>query len=420
MVNENLLLNVFVQIVIVLITAHLLGALAERCGQAPVIGKIAAGILLGPTVLGHFAPSLHLGFFSGLEILSAIGQIGLVLIMFGLGLELEGERDDINRKTVTRASIIAFAGVFGGALAGVVAAILSYDIFGNNKDIVSFALFLATASAATAVPVLSRILYSLDMSNTRFGATVLLTATITDVLVWIVLSITIASVDGKYGGLPIWMQLSALVVLILVCEKLARPLLRRIRTMIRSGKHDYATSHIAIPLVVVFILSVVTAKLGLHVLLGAFIAGMVFRSERDLVILWRQKVEGFVEAFFVPIFFAAAGMNMGLEGAGWLFISLWVLFFFTIGTIGKAGGCYVAARMSGFHHKDAYAFGVLMNTKGLVELLILSIGLAYHVISKELFTILTIAALLSTVVTTPLLRNRTTRVEALSEDRIIN
>lgn len=405
MVAESNVLGAFSQIVVILAVAHLLGALAARFGQPPVIGKIAAGVLLGPTVLGQMGPEVYARVFSEPTTLHALSEVGLVLIMFSLGLEV-GAGGAAGRFRYRRPLTVAGTVTLLTASVGVLVGLATYGSFGGERGAGPYVALVAIAMTATAVPVLGRIMASLGLARTEVGATALMAATVADVVVWLALSICVAAVAVAPNALSPVVQVLGLLALVLVGEVLLRPAVRRVRAIIQRKYGPRAVGQLAVPLVAVFVFSILTERLGLHVLIGAFLAGTIFRAEHDLVELWREKVEDFVEAFFVPLYFAAAGVKMDLGHAALLPLSLWVLLFFIAASLGKIGGSYLGARLCGFSRGDAYTIGVLMNTKGLVELVILSIGLELGIISAKLYTVLVLVALLAAVATAPLLRMR--------------
>lgn len=399
MPNFKLLLA---QIGVVLIAARLVGWLFRRLHQPRVIGEMIAGILLGPSLLGWVAPGFSATLFApdSLGAMGALSQTGLLLFMFVVGLELDVKQ---LRALGQAAALTSQASIFTPFLLGNGLALYLYPRLSDpSVNFLSFALFMGAAMSITAFPVLARILSERAMLRTKMGSLAITCAAINDVAVWCLLAGITVTVPTANLSLPLWLTLVGLVLFIFAMLTTVRRALQPLATQYEAHGglgHD----QLAIILLVVLAAGWITSALGVQALLGAFLAGTIMPQlpalRRDL---W-LRIEALVSVLLLPLYFALTGLRASfllISGAEMWFYCLIII---AVAVIGKVGGALLGARLTGLSWREAGAVGVLMNTRGLVELVILNIGLDLGILSQALFSMMVLMALVTTLITTPLL-----------------
>ena len=399
----------FLAVAVVLIAARLCGAGAARLGQPQVMGEIVAGILLGPTLFGALFPDVQAHVFSAevLPVLGIVANLGLVIYLFIVGAELEGR--PLRHRTSELAAIAA-AGFVVPVLLGSGAALALYEPLAPDVVFAPFALFMGIALAITAFPVLARILEERGMLGGPIGTTALACAAIDDVLGWLLVTVAaalaVAGTAREVVPTLLW-TLAFTLFLIFV----ARPLLRRLahayelkdrsRTDIESGRRN---AIIALVYVAVLLSAWATEQIGIALMIGAVALGAMMPRGTELTQDARKKSETFVSLILLPLFFASAGLrtDIGSLGEAELWLTAGVLLVLAV--LGKLVATALAARVSGYGWRDAGVLGTLMNTRGLTELIILTLGLELGVISEALFTALVLMTLVTTFMAGPLLR----------------
>lgn len=390
------------EIAIILIVARLMGRLFHWIHQPRVIGEMAAGILLGPSFLGWMFP----GFFHSLfppasqGQLSSISQIGLLLFMFLIGMELDLKQlREMGRITV----LTSLASILVPFLLGVTIAQRLYTVFSNpNVNFTGFVLFMGSAMSITAFPVLARILIDRGMLRTKVGSIALTCAAVNDVAAWFILAGIIVILRASGLTLPLWAILTGLSAYLLIMFFAAPRLLKR--AVARYEKQD-SLSQDNLALILLFVLASgwATEFLGVHGLFGAFVAGVVMPRHKTMIHEIWQRVESLVVVLLLPLYFASTGLRSNFfliaGSTAWGYCGLII----ALAIAGKLGGSFVAARISGLPARESAAVGVLMNTRGLVELVILNIGFELGVLSQTLFSIMVLMALATTFMTSPLL-----------------
>jgi Kef-type K+ transport system membrane component KefB len=352
---------------------------------------MTVGILLGPTGLGWIAPTIFHSLFppGSVEQLNAVSQVGLVLFLFLVGLRLDLLR---LREQGRSAVVISNASISIPFVLGVILAVFLYPRFsGAGVAVLPFTLFLGAAMSVTAFPVLARILHERGLERTRLGTVALVCAAVDDVTAWLILAGIVALVRSQQMNRPLYM-------LLLLAGYLA-VMWFGVRRLARSWEHPSLTSLLLLAL----LSSIATDLIGLHALFGAFIGGLVLSDSRELTGAVAEKVEPITVEFLLPLFFAASGLRtqVGLLD-GWAMWGPW----FAISAVavpGKWGGGMLAAGWMGMPWKEAAALGILMNTRGLIELVILNIGLDLGVLSSALFSMMVLMALVTTFMTSLLL-----------------
>lgn len=396
-------LLLLLQIAVVIAAARGVGWLFRKIHQPQVVGEMIAGILLGPSLLGLVAPAASAMLFpeDSLVFLVAVSEVGLVLFMFLVGLELDPK---LLRGHGRTAVVTSHASIVAPFLLGALLALYLYPRLSvSSVEFTGFALFMGAAMSVTAFPVLARILTERNLLGTKVGTVSIACAAVDDVSAWSILALVLIVVRAGEAGMPLWGTLLGTAVYVALLLLVVRRGLRRLEDFYHS-RGRVTQDLLAVVFLLVLASAWTTEWLGIHALFGAFALGAVMPQHGSFVDELMEKIEDFVVVFLLPVFFATAGLstNVGLLSGGaemWLFLGL-ALF---VAVLGKFGGSAVAARLTGLSWKESGAIGILMNTRGLVELVILIIGLRLGVISQALFTILVIVALVTTFMTTPIL-----------------
>lgn len=388
------------QIIVIVVSGRAVAWLLRRFRQPPVIGEVAAGILLGPSAFGALAPDLFARLFppTSLPTLLALSQIGLILFMFLVGLEFAPELMRERRESIL---VISHVSIIVPFVMGTALALYLYPrVSDQSVSFRSFALFLGTSMSITAFPVLARILAERHLQRTRLGNTVIACAAVDDVTAWCVLAFVVMLVRaGNPTHLAVRIVLLAAYVLLMIFA--VRPLLRRLVPAVARKASSEAV--LAMVLLLVFASACTTELLGIHALFGAFILGAIVPREGTLTATLVTHTRGLTTVIFLPLFFAVTGLrtNVALlhDRTLWICCALVLL----VAIVGKIGGAMFSAVTVGFSWPEATAIGVLMNTRGLMEMVVLNIGLDIGVVSRGLFTMIVLMALVTTAMTTPLL-----------------
>ncbi len=403
------------QIATILIVARLMGWLFRKLHQPRVIGEMVAGILLGPSLLGWVAPGVSAALFppASLEQLGSLSQIGLLLFMFLIGLELDLEQ---LRKQGRAATFISQVSIIAPFILGFLLAFYLYPrVSDPSVNFTGFALFMSIAMSITAFPVLARILKERNLLGTRVGALAITCAAVNDAAAWLILAGIVVIVRSSNLPLPLWMTLAGLGAFVLMMLFVVRPALQKLLAHYER-RGDLTHDSLVVILLVVLASGWVTESLGVHALFGAFLAGAIMpRCHEFSHELWR-RFEALTVVLLLPLYFAFTGLRSSfllIVSAGmWFYCAIII----ALAIIGKFGGSLVAARISGMSWREAAAIGALMNTRGLVELIILNLGLDLGVLSPALFSVMVLMALVTTFMTSPLLNwiypERLVRLEA--------
>jgi Kef-type K+ transport system membrane component KefB len=389
------------QMSVVLLVTVACGWLARRLGQARVIGEIIGGILLGPSVLARLAPEISATLFpkSSFGSFEVLSTIGLILFLFLIGMEVDYEELYNQRATAVVASGMSI--LFPFAIAIVLAHPLRVRFAPNGIGSTPFVLFLGIAMSITAFPVLARILEERQLQRTALGTTAILCAAVDDVVAWMLLALALALIGHGGGPSSLPLRLLALTVYLCVMLGVIRPLAAKFVTRRR-------TDELSLELLGVFVAgallsAMATEAIGVHPLFGAFLAGLCFPRVDSWRVAIRARLDMLVSVLLLPLFFALTGMRTRLDlltgGAMWL----WAGLVLAAAVFGKMGGASVAARLTGQSWRSALALGALLNTRGLVELIVLNIAYNVGVFSPTLFTMLVLMALVTTMMTTPIL-----------------
>jgi Kef-type K+ transport system membrane component KefB/nucleotide-binding universal stress UspA family protein len=399
----HFILILLLQIGVILVVSRIASALFRRIGQPQVVGEMAAGILLGPSLFGWLAPSMSAAIFppESLVHLNTLSQVGLVVFMFLVGLEFDPK---LLRGRGHAALVTSHVSIVAPFFLGSLLALLLYpQLSDDSVSFDGFALFMGAAMSVTAFPVLARILQERNLMRTKVGAIAIACAAVDDVTAWAILAVVVAIVRANSLHTPLWLTLTGSVIYVGVMLVVVRPALRLLEKRYHY-RGRVSQDLVAVVLVLVLASAWTTEWLGIHALFGAFCFGAVMPKDRGLVHELTDKLEHVTVVLLLPIFFANAGLrtSIGLVSGAemWSFFGLIML----VAVGGKLGGSAIAARMTGLGWREASAIGILMNTRGLMELVILTIGLDLGVISPALFAMLVMMALATTFMTTPMLQ----------------
>jgi Kef-type K+ transport system membrane component KefB len=398
----------FLTLIAVIGFARLVGFLFRKLGQPSVMGEVLGGILLGPSVVGHFFPETTAFLFhpDALVFLKNVAEIGISLYLFILGLEVDLER---LRKTARSAVLISQLSILFPFVLGVVLAYQIHDPYApGGPSPVVFSLFVGIALSITAFPVLARILAESPLHRTGLGDLALTCAAINDVMAWCLVSV----LTGMMGAVnSAWMTVGSTLLFVVLMMTVARPMMAKFLPRIEKQFERLPEALLAFAIIGALASAVVTELIGIHALFGAFLFGMIIPHESLIARDVAARINDFIRILFLPAFFALTGMKtqIGLISSvqDWLVCGVII----AVAIVGKFGGTYLGATLSGSSRREASVLGILMNTRGLVELIVLNIGLSLGILTSTLFTMFVIMALVTTFITGPLLR-------AVGTDRI--
>jgi Kef-type K+ transport system membrane component KefB len=398
---EIALAQVLLALVVIILVARVLGVAFQRLGQPRVIGEMIAGILLGPSFLGRVAPGISAHLFPStiLPFLSIIAQIGVILYMFLVGVQLDTK---LLRERIGASFAISQASIVAPFLLGAALALWLYPVLSTRSvPFTEFALFMGVAMSVTAFPVLARILTDRQMHTSRIGAIALACAAAGDVTAWCLLAFVVSVARAQPGQALFTVALTAGFITLIFF--LVQP---AIRWLTQGAPPRSQTSPDAVVIVCAALLlaALATERIGIHALFGAFLIGVVVPHDSVLADDVRKKLEDSVGLFLLPVFFAFTGLRTEIGLMHGLRNWLICILIIAVASAGKFGGSFVAARFTGSDWRQAASLGVLMNTRGLMELIVLNIGLDLGVISPAVFTMLVLMGVVTTLGTTPILQ----------------
>ncbi|MEU5082598.1 MULTISPECIES: cation:proton antiporter domain-containing protein [Streptomyces] len=391
--TTNQLFALFCDLALIIVLARILGAVAQRFSQPAVIGEVLAGILLGPTFLGHSVPDFL--FPPGVRpMLTALADVGMAVFMFIVGLELDRK---ILRGTGRLAVTVAVSCILLPFGLGTLLALMLADDHAQGHRL-GFVLFMGTAMSVTAFPVLARILTDRKMQHTPIGGLALACAAIGDVLAWCMLAAVVALVSG--GGGDQWLLL-LLVPYAGLMVWVVRPLLRR---LVAAGGSRLTPAVLTVVLAGLLVSGAVTERIGLHFIFGAFLFGVVMPKESterlraDII----DRIGDVSGQLLQPVFFIIVGLKVDLSdlgGSGWLDFA----FILLVAVTGKFVGAFLSARAFRVTARQSAVLATLMNTRGLTELIILTAGLQLGVLDERLYSLMVVMAVVTTAMAGPLL-----------------
>ena len=393
--------RLILQISIILTVSSAVGWVFMRVGQPAVLGEMMAGILLGPSLFGLIAPHAFLFVFApaSLDALRLFSQIGVCIFMFAIGMELDLSQ---LRHSAHRFLVIGHSSILIPYLFGVVLALFLYNNYAEaGTSFTPFALVMGISMSITAFPVLVRILQDHKLFHSRLGQAATLCAAIGDVTAWCILAFVVA-IAGAANVRTAALSLVLVGVYVAGMILIVRPLLRRLLGGSLVHESEPTKGVLALVLGTVLLSSLSTEVTGIHALFGAFLAGIVMPAgggfRKKLVL----RVEHFSSVLLLPLFFAFIGLRtqVGLLNNTWDWLICFVII--AVATVGKLGGTSLVSRMMKMSWRESLQLGALMNTRGLMELIVLNIGYDLGILSMRIFTLLVIMALVTTIMTGPL------------------
>lgn len=396
------LFKLILQLTVILAVCRVTGSLFRRFGQPRVVGEMFAGILLGPSLLGWIAPSLSAYLFppASLGFLNALAQLGVVVFMFLVGLGINPSELKKHGHAAVLTSHVSITAPF--VLAAFLALYLYPRVSDDSVAFTSFALFMGSAMSVTAFPVLARILIERGLLQSRLGTVAIASAAVDDVTGWCILAYIVVLTRAAHSGTSIWMTIGGILIFSFVMIYGVQRLLRGMEASFQKWG-GLSENRLAAMLLLMFGAALCTEWLGLHLLFGAFMMGAIMPKDPKFVQYLLDRFETVTVTLLLPLFFAFTGLrtNIGLvRGAEmWMYCGLIIV----VATVGKLGGSTLASWLTGVPLREAAGLGTLMNTRGLMELVILDIGLDIKVISPALFSMMVVMALVTTFMATPLL-----------------
>lgn len=418
--TESVLLIVLVQLCVIIAAARLFAWLFRKLNQPAVVGEILAGLILGPSLFGRFFPdTFHHVFDPSVgPIFRVLSQLGLVFLLFLIGLEFDFK----HLKTSGRSSLaVSIAGIllpfalgYGLAhwmhphLEQVVKEVTGADgkseTVAHTVPFTGFALFMGTAMSITAIPILGRIMIELNINRSRLGAMTITAAAVDDAAGWIILATVSALVKSQFAPLNTLKMLGETIAFALLMIFVVRPLMVRfIRFTLRKPNADLGLTALAVTIIVVFLCAIATNLIGIFAIFGAFMLGATLSSEEAFREAVARSLRPLVTAFFLPIFFTYTGLHTDIGSLHGSLMWLFALAVSAAAIIGKFGGCTLAARLTGNTTRESACIGVMMNTRALMELIVINVGYELGVIPRSVFCMLVLMAVLTTIMTTPIL-----------------
>lgn len=400
MSNLQLAIQFFFQIAVILTACQIVGAIAKRFGQPQVVAEMITGVLLGPSLFGLFLPELSAKLFppDSMKVLFPISQLGLATYMFVVGLEF---RMDIIQRRMGSAVAVSLAGMITPFLLGVGLAYYFFhhtQLFPEKTSLMEAMIFLGAAMCITAFPMLARIIHFKKLTGTTMGTVALGAGAIDDAAAWCLLAIVLASFDGNFSHAII--NIAGGIGYVLLAFLVIKPLLARWGKGIEQ-RGVMSDREFVVCLILMSIAAWFTDAIGLHAVFGAFIMGAVM--PRGLVVkALTDRIEPLTVALLLPLFFTYSGLNtqIGLLDSGYLWGMALLVLVAAVG--GKGIACWLAARATGVSNREALGIGTLMNARGLMELIIINIGLQRGIISPALFATLVIMAVVTTLMASPI------------------
>jgi Kef-type K+ transport system membrane component KefB len=402
---EGLLFNILLQLVVMIAAARAGNQVSRRLGQPGVVGEIIAGLLLGPSLFGHFFPGTSVALFGATSPtpITIISQIGVVLLMFQIGADFDFSllKHPRNRNGVV---VMAAVSTVVPWVLGFGIGQLSAPVLAPHTDPFIYSLFCGISLAIMAVPVLGRILREFDLTHTEIGVVAISVAALSDVTGWVLLAAISAYASAAFSPRAVGMQITGILLLSGIAWFVLRPLLSWLLEKIPVKDGELGANALTAIVCFIFLMAMCTYTLGIFTMFGAFLSGLLFHGNRPFVDAWRVQVGRFVLVFFLPVFFTYTGLRTNVLGlvstSDWEWLAVIVL----AAILGKIVPVYIASRGCGFAHRECTILGALMNTRGLTELIVLNIGYDLGFIPRKAFTMLVIMAVATTVMTGPLLR----------------
>lgn len=403
--TEDAVVAVLIQLIVIILCARAAGAIARIVRQPRAVGEIVAGLLLGPSFFGFFWPQAsHFIFNAAVSpAMQILSQIGLIFLMFQIGSDFEfGHlRDKKNRKAVV---LITIASILAPLALGLIVGLKTAAIFAPRLDPLTYSLFVSVAFAITAVPILGRILREYSLTRSETGVIAISAAAANDVVGWILLAGVAAYASAQFSLAHSGFQIGGLALFAGILVVFGPFAVNALLRMFPVKNGEPSNTLIAIVTALIFAAGITTQKLGIFTIFGGFLLGLLFHRHHEFVAAWRRQIGQFVLVFFLPIFFTYTGLRTNVLGLVRTTDWLWCAGIVAAACLAKIVPAYFAARLAGLEPPQARIIGVLMNTRALMELIVLNIGFSLGFIPQSIFTMLVIMAVATTVMTGPLLQ----------------
>lgn len=417
--SEHLLTVLFIEIVLMLFVGRLLGEAMQRLGQPAVMGQLIAGVILGPSILGAFAPSVYHALFPNTpeqkKMLDAIAQVGVLMLLLLTGMET-----DI--ALINRVRRKAFFSSVGGILLPFACGFtlgeyLPANMLPNPQLRLATALFLATMLSISSVKIVAMVIMEVGFMRRNIGQVILASAILDDTIGWIIIAIigAIAS-QGTINAAGLSFSVAGTIVFLAFSFTVGRRLVAHIIRWTNDNLSIELPVITAI-LLLMFVMALLTEYIGVHTVLGAFIAGVLIGQSPILTRHIEEQLRGLIVAFFAPIFFAVAGLSIDLRVLSSLFFIELAVGLILIASFGKVVGCYVGGRLGGLNNREGIALAIGMNARGSTEVIVASIGLSLGVLTRDIYTLIVVMALTTTMIMPPLLRWALGRIPATGEEK---
>jgi Kef-type K+ transport system membrane component KefB len=417
--TELLLFSVLTQLIVMIVAARLFNGLARGLGQPGVTGEIVAGLALGPSLFGHLFPDTAESLFgrTASPPIVIISQIGLILLMFQIGTDFAfGHLRTSRYRTATVWT--ALASITVPLILGCGFGWLSADTLAPGIDKLVYCLFCGVAVAITAVPILGRILREFNLTHEPIGVVAITAAAINDVVGWILLACISAYATARFSGeFLLWKALAVLAGgVVLWC--VLRPAVDWLMRAFPVGGGRLDPNVMAAVLCLIFALGIYTNAIGIFTIFGGFAAGLLFHRHSAFVEAWRNQVGQFVLVFFLPVFFTFTGLRTNILGLNTAADLGWLALVLALSIGSKILPVYIAGRATGFDHWQSVILGSLMNTRALMELIVLNVGYDLGFLPQKTFTMLVIMAVGTTIMTGPILQRFLPRIGHAVTDRV--
>jgi Kef-type K+ transport system membrane component KefB len=397
-------MDIILQLILIVGSARVVGALFRRLGQPQVCGEIAAGVILGPSVFGALWPQAQRFLFNPAtgSNMRTVSEIGLIFIMFLIGMEF----DFGHLATSMRVALsIAAAGIILPFGLGMLLGPWIYSQMNPHGDVHGFTLFIAMAISITAMPVLGRILIEFNLNKSRVGALTMTAAAVNDATGWLLLVLISNAVVAQFDFARLFKSAAEVVLYILGMIFVVRPLVVRwTRWVMRDSGGELSSAALAQLIVFCLASAAITTALGIFSVFGAFVMGGILHDQKAFCAAVSKRMRDFVTVFFLPIFFTLTGLRTDIGSIADRAALITCAVVILAASVGKFSGCSLVAKLSGFTWREAFSVGIMMNTRGLMELIVLNTGYDLGIISKPVFSLFVIMAVVTTYMTSPVLR----------------
>jgi Kef-type K+ transport system membrane component KefB len=404
MQNLHLFISVLIAVIVVLISTQLFGRLFTMMKQPRVVGEMFAGVFLGPTVIGYFFPDISAAVFTPAvkPFLFVLSNFALSIYMFIVGVEVDSQM--VEKKLFRQTMLLSLTTIVVPFALGMGFGVVYFDLFkGSNAHTLDFCIFVGSALAITAFPMLARILQENNLVKTKLGTISLLSASIQDVVSWILLSyVTAAATHSGTGKTVITVALAFAFfgTMFFVVKPLLKKLLKRVNMENGQSMQNY----MAIILILLLVNALITDAIGLYSVFGGFVTGLIVPRDQKVMDYITTRVKDFIILLLLPLFFAFSGLNANMLVLGKIGFLVPTVIAVVLALSGKYLTTLFTMKGMGYSWRESSAIGGLINARGLMELIIANLGLMYGVISPELYSILVLIAVLSTLAAMPIYR----------------